>query len=106
MELPIPEEPLNLKRRVLDLRSRLGPNVGIDWDNSALWFGNPIPSYLWKYWKSELRSRGFTWQKFLKLMKLMNRDALLWVNDKISWEEFVKRVIETIESPLGELLRN
>ena len=101
MWLSIPEEPLDLKRRILHLKQR----SGIGWDKFALWFGNPLPSYLWRHWKSELRSRGFTWQKFLKLMRFVNRDALLWVNDKITWEEFIKRVVETIEGPLGELVR-
>ncbi len=103
-KLEIPPEPKKIQESILALRSRLSPSSGIDWDSLAVWAGNRIPQYLWAKWKMKLREEGFTWQRFLKLMKYRTADAILWANGRISWEDFVNKVLESIRGPLGKAL--
>jgi len=100
-----PPEPEKIKKEILELRSHLGEGEGIDWDSLAAWAGNRIPSYLWteSRWKNVLGKRGFTWQRFLKLMKYHTRDMALWMTGRISWEEFVQKLIEDIKSELQKV---
>lgn len=101
----IPKEPAEIKKQILELRVRLGSNNEIDWNSLAVWYGNSIPQYLWSTWKGELKRKGFTWQKFLKLLKYRTDDAFLWVAGKISWADFTKKVLESLEGPLGDIVR-
>lgn len=104
-QLPVPPEPLDAKERILAVRARLGPGRDVDWDPLAVWFGNRIPSYLWRRWKAELTKEGFTWQRFLRLMKYRTDDLILWANGTLPWESFVRRVIDSLEGPLGEVVK-
>lgn len=103
-KLKIPEESREIKKFIIAVRSQLGENTTINWDSMAVWAGNRIPQYLWKSWRNELSRKGFTWQKFLRLMKYRTDDAILWAYDRISWTEFVESVIKSIEGPLGRAL--
>jgi hypothetical protein len=103
-KLEIPPEPKKIQESILALRSRLSPSSGIDWDSLAVWAGNRIPQYLWAKWKMKLREEGFTWQRFLQLMKYRTADAILWANGRISWEDFVNKVLASIRGPLGKAL--
>lgn len=105
MGINIPKEPLEIKKQVLELRNRMGPGTEIDYNSLAVWYGNRVPQYLWSVWKSELTKKGFTWQKFLRLLKYRTDDAFLWVAGRMPWKAFVKKVIESIEGPLGEMIR-
>jgi hypothetical protein len=104
-DLKAPQEPVEVRRQILEARTRLGPSADIDWDSMAVWLGNRVPSYLWKHWKGELEERGFTWQRFLKVMKYRTDDALLWAEGRTPWEAFVGKVVESLEGPLGEMAR-
>jgi hypothetical protein len=103
-ELKAPPEPAEVYEFIKRVRSLMGPSGSIDWDPLAVWAGSSIQKYLWSFWKGELKNKGFTWQEFLKLMKYRTDDAILWFYGKISWEEFVKRVIASIEGPLGRAI--
>jgi len=105
MGLNPPKEPIEIKKQILELRSRLGSDNEIDWNSLAVWYGNRIPQYLWGAWKGELGKKGFTWQKFLKLLRYRTDDAFLWVAGKMSWGDFMKEVLESLEGPLGEMVR-
>jgi len=105
MGLDIPKEPLEIRKQILELRGRMGPGGGIDYNSLAIWYGNRVPQYLWNIWKSELTKKGFTWQKFLRLLKYRTDDAFLWVAGKMSWKEFVEKVMESLEGPLGEMIK-
>ncbi|RLG73191.1 MAG: hypothetical protein DRO11_00375 [Methanobacteriota archaeon] len=104
MVMVVPEEPERLREEIreLMLRWRTEESADIDWDNLALWYGNKIPKYFWDNWKTELKKRGFTWQKFLKLMRYRTTDAMMWVLGDKRWKEFVKTVREDVEGPLGK----
>lgn len=105
MALADPAEPIDLKARIIKIKTTYGPGSRIDWESTAVWMGNSLPKHLWEVWKSELEQNGFTWQKFLKLMKYHTEDIILWANDKASWKEFVKKVCVSLEGPLGEMIR-
>jgi len=96
-------EPVEIKKQILELRSRMGPEEDIDWDSLAVWYGNRIPGYLWTEcrWKTILGKRGFTWQRFLKLMRRHTTDMVSWVRGRISWEEFVHRLEDSVKGSLG-----
>lgn len=104
MDIEIPEEPVGVKKDILDLRETLGSDKRIDWDSLSVWYGNKIPQYLWNSWKSELKKEGYNWQKFLKLMKYRTDDTILWVSGSISWEDFMNRVVDSIEGDVGEIV--
>lgn len=106
-ELSTPPEPIQIKKQILEVKASLGEGGGIDWDSLAVWYGNRIPRYLWSEcgWKSVLSGVGFTWQRFLKLMKYHTTDMVLWVGGGISWEEFMQKLRESVEGPLGQMVR-
>lgn len=104
MGIDPPEEPVEIKKQILELRGSLGSNNKIDW-KLAVWYGNRIPQYLWGAWKEELAKKGFTWQKFLKLLRYRTDDAFLWVAGEMSWRDFMKKVLESLEGPLGEMIK-
>ena len=103
-ELKIPEDSKEVKKFIQAVRLQLGESSTINWDSLAVWAGNRIPQYLWSQWRTDLKKRGFTWQKFLRLMKYRTDDAILWTYNRISWTDFVKKVIESIECELGKAL--
>ena len=98
MGLPIPDEPEDVKSFIRDVRSRLGPEKNIDWDNLAVWAFNRLPKYLWSVWKEDLKAHGVTWQKFLKILRFHTLDMVDWaLYDKLEWQDLIKRILSTIE---------
>jgi DNA (cytosine-5)-methyltransferase 1 len=86
-------------REALAVRARLGTGDDIDWDSLAVWSFNRLPKYLWLCWKDELKERGITWQRFLRILRLKTADIIAWgLKDSISWEELVKRLEDAINS--------
>lgn len=100
-------EPEVLKKRLKALNMELrGTGVaGVDWDSLAAWYGNKLPSHLWNAWKDELRTKGFNWQKFLKLMSYNKKEMVLWATGELSWKDFVKAMRDSINGSIGELIR-
>jgi len=102
MSLPLPPEPEDVKAFIKEVRSRFSEagasGDDIDWDSLAVWYLNKLPSYLWKYWKECLEKRGYSWQRFLKVIKLHTNDAIRWaINEGVAWEDFVRNVMATLE---------
>ena len=66
MRLIIPPEPKILKKQLKDQKR----NFGLKLDSFTLWFGNKLPSYLWKDggWAKVLKAEGYNWQSFLKIL--------------------------------------
>lgn len=75
---------------------------GVKWDSLDVWYGNQLPKYLWGEWKGILKPRGFTWQKFLRLLKHRTDAILLWYKGIYPWERFIQETINLIEGPLGK----
>jgi len=104
--LPLLEEPKDVKERVRVLISQSkGSGESMDRIPLFVWYGNLVPKYLWSAWKILLEKKGFTWQKFLRLMKFRTDDTLLWVENKISWEEFLARIESSAIGRLGEVVK-
>ena len=103
MGLNMPPEPVEIKNFIKGVRKRIeemeGPQVFDDWMNStAVWYGNRLPSYLWNMWRDKLVSLGYSWQSFLKVLRRHTEDLILWaLYDKISWEQLVYKIIDSIE---------
>ncbi len=95
----LPEEPKDVKELIKYVRNRLGGEGNIDYDSLSVWAFNRLPKYLWECWGAELRRRGVTWQKFLKIMKLHTSDIVAWaLYDQLEWSEVVRRIERTIET--------
>ena len=98
------KEPKNLKNALTALREDLDNKVKIKWDSTTVWAGNKIQKYIWENWRNDLLKRGFSWPKFLTLMKFNTDYAILWLYDKISWDDFLTKVRNSITGPLGNTL--
>jgi len=100
MSLSIPPEPLDLKRLMSDLMRKY---AGEDWDVEGLvaWVGNKLPAYLWTKcnWKGTLMREGWTWQSFLKFLSRRTDDIIKWINDELSWDQLISKILEDLESP-------
>jgi len=102
MGLPVPREPIEIKEFVKVVRRRLtvsGSSSDVDYDSLAVWSFNRLPKYLWEQWKTDLKSRGITWQKFLRILKLHTIDMIEWaLRDSLSWNELVKRIENSVNN--------
>ena len=102
MELFIPKEPAHVKEWISSVDQGLTKTPGTKWESLGVWYGNQLPKYLWEQWKDVLKPRGFTWQKFLKLLKHRTDAVLLWYKGMFTWDEFVNETIKLIDGPLGK----
>ncbi|HIE23484.1 MAG TPA: hypothetical protein EYP68_04570 [Candidatus Korarchaeota archaeon] len=101
--LQAPKEPHEIKDLIKSVRSKLGTNRNIKYDSFAVWSFNQLPKYLWKSWKEILRENKVSWQDFLAILKLHTKDMIDWaLHDRISWEELVSRITETIAQNFEE----
>jgi len=98
MKLSMPPEPIMLKTQSKEQKK------GREWDidSIVLWFGNRLPSYLWKDggWSKPLKAEGYSWQSFLKILSLHKREMIRWSRDAISWREFLLKLQDTIKDPV------
>lgn len=97
MDFFIPPEPIALKQQ-----SNEEVNRKWDIDTLTVWFGNKLPSYLWGEggWSKPLKSMGYNWQSFLKILSLHKKEMIKWSRNKISWKEFLLKIVETIKDPV------
>jgi len=103
MVLQAPKEPREIKDLIKSVRSRLGANRSIKYDSFAVWSFNQLPKYLWESWKDILKENKVSWQDFLAILKLHTKDMIDWaLYDRISWEELVSRITETIAQNFEE----
>lgn len=109
-KLKIPQEAEDLKNLLLCMwveigRVRLGNNISVSPESTDVWDSvNKLRQHLWDAWEEELSKKGFTRRKFFRLMKYRTDDLLLWAYDRIPWKEFMDRVIESIEGPMGKAI--
>ena len=102
MMLEIPKEPKHVKNWIESIERGSTKTPGIKWDRLYVWYGNQLPKYLWDEWKRDLKPRGFTWQKFLKLLRYRTDAVLLWYKGAYTWGQFIMETINLIEGPLGQ----
>jgi len=98
MRLIIPPEPANIKKQYIENKQGFGNKF----DSLIFWFGNKLPSYLWKEggWSKPLKKEGYNWQSFLKILSLHKKEMIKWSRNKISWKEFLLKIQETIKDPV------
>jgi len=103
LQLETPEEPAHIKKQIKEIREMLAREASIDrlsQDTLSVWIFNLLPKYLWDHWGPTLRKNGITWQKFLRLLKYDTKYIRLWAFDKISWEDLIKEVKNTINTEI------
>ena len=98
MKLIIPPEPTILKKHFIKQKR----NIELKLDTLTLWFGNKLPSYLWKEggWSKPLKAEGYNWQSFLKILSLHKKDMIRWSWNTLSWGDFLIRVQDTLRDPV------
>jgi hypothetical protein len=98
MKLTIPPEPMIFTKQTKEHKSKR------DWDFDSLtiWFGNKIPSYLWKEggWSKPLKEEGYSWQSFLKILSLHKKEMIQWSRNAISWKDLLNIIKDTIKDPV------
>ena len=101
MKLTIPPEPVLLKENSNNQNEKKW-----DMDSLALWFGNKLPSYLWKEggWSKPLKASGYNWQSFLKILSLHKKDMIRWSRNAISWRDLLLKIEETVKDPVFKKL--
>ena len=98
MKLKIPPEPKLLKNQFIKQKK----NIEMKIDSLTFWFGNKLPSYIWKEggWAKPLKAEGYSWQSFLKILSLHKKDMIKWSWNTLSWKDFLLRIQETIKDPV------
>jgi hypothetical protein len=98
MKLSIPPEPKILKKQFQEQKREFEEKI----DSLTLWFGNRLPSYLWKDggWSKNLKQEGYNWQGFLKILALHKKELIRWIGDSITWKEFLMHLQDSIKDPL------
>ncbi len=98
MKWVIPPEPDALKKQ-FEIQKK---EFSLKFDSLALWFGNKLPSYLWKEggWSNNLKEEGYNWQGFLKVLSLHKKELIRWSAGSITWKEFLTQLQDTITDPL------
>jgi len=98
MKLTIPPEPEMLKKQFMKQKEEIESKL----DSLTLWFGNRLPSYLWKDsgWSKPLKAEGYNWQSFLKIISLHKKEMIKWSKDTLSWRDLLQNIQETIMDPV------
>ena len=98
MKLSIPPEPDMLKKQFIRQKEEFESKI----DTLTLWFGNRLPSYLWKDggWSKPLKAEGYNWQSFLKIISLHKKEMIKWSKDTLSWKDFLHTIQDTIKDPV------
>ena len=98
MQLSIPPEPKIFKKQATEQKQSK------EWDIESifLWFGNKLPSYLWKDggWSKTLKAEGYNWQSFLKILSLHKKEMISWSRNALSWKEFLLKIQDTLKDPV------
>ncbi len=99
LALPQPPEPVDIKELIRNVKEGLSNGrEEIDRDAIAVWHMNRLPKYLWDSWGDHLKKIGITWQFFVKVLRYHTIDMILWaIANKLSWSEFLDRVVSTLE---------
>ena len=83
-------------------------DLELKFDSLSLWFGNKLPSYIWKNggWSKPLKDEGYNWQSFLKILSLHKKDMIRWSKNTISWKDLLLGIQDTIKDPIFKNLLN
>lgn len=102
MGLPHIDEPVDIKNRIKQLERVMCAGSNADCDKIVVWNNNELPRYLWNLWSVELRKQGYSWQRFIKVLKLVTGDIVLWaLKDTLTWDELIKKISSMLETYRG-----
>jgi len=98
MKLSIPPEPDMLKKQLIKHKEGFESKL----DSLSLWFGNRLPSYLWKDsgWSKPLKEEGYNWQSFLTIFSLHKKEMIKWSKNTLTWKDFMLTLQDTIKDPV------
>ena len=98
MKLNIPPEPKIIKRQLIEQKKGIEMKI----DSLTFWFGNKLPSYLWKDggWSKPLKKEGYNWQSFLKILSLHKKDMIKWSWNTLTWKDFLLKIQDTFKDPV------
>lgn len=98
MKFSIPPEPKILKKHLIEQKEEIESKL----DSLTIWFGNRLPSYLWKdgEWSKPLKDEGYNWQSFLKIFSLHKKEMIKWSRDTLTWKDFLLKIQDTIKDPV------
>ena len=98
MKLSIPPEPKLIKKQFIQQKK----NIEMKIDSLTFWFGNRLPSYIWKEggWEKPLKKEGYNWQSFLKVLSLHKKDMIKWSWNTLTWKEFLLKLEDTLKDPV------
>jgi hypothetical protein len=81
-DLPVPEEPVELRARVRALVER-APEEGAALIDGATWIAGP----LWERWGPLLEPAGMSRARFLQVVAGYRRELWLWVMGERTWAQ-------------------
>jgi len=102
MKLNIPKEPKDVKDWIRTVEAHLEKSLDVNWENMNVWYGNKLSKYLWEHWGEQLKSQGYTWQIFLRVLKHRTDAVLLWNRGKMKWDDLAQEFINLVEGPFGK----
>lgn len=96
--LPTPREPEELKEYLKKQRDNMDVEDDVERDSLAVWYMNRFPSYLWSCWREPLTSWGYTWQRFVRVLRYATNDIVSWaIYDEIGWDELISRIVKLLK---------
>ncbi|MFB6134680.1 MAG: hypothetical protein ABEJ55_06810 [Halanaeroarchaeum sp.] len=112
VDLPVPEEPTDLKavvaRNVED--SSVEFEEDVDWRlphaeeaPGRILLGTEIQAYLWRAWEDDLRDRGLSFLEFRNVLTHAAAAMNRWATGDGSWTSVVMKVEETL-AEMGDVL--
>jgi hypothetical protein len=92
-------EPLDVKEIILRTRDIFRGILTDPFRINRLsaWSINVFPKYLWRYWGDELRRNRYTWQRFLKALRLRTYGIAEWTLGRISWSRLIGEIVKVLE---------
>ena len=102
MILTVPPEPVHLRNWLLSLKRSAYSDPSVNGDSSVLWAGNKLPKYLWDHWKDDLKPLGFTWQKFMRILRHRADVGIMWYQGTLPWADFVQKTASLLSGPIGK----
>jgi hypothetical protein len=99
MELSPIGEPMQIKSKIKQMSMVMCSSNDADCHKVVVRSNNELVKYLWDAWSEKLRMHEYSWQKFLKILKLMTGDIILWaIKDVITWNELLGRISSILKA--------
>ena len=71
---------------------------------SQFWLGNEKPSLIWGEIGDILKRKGFTWPSYLRLLRMMKREVVLYEMGEKSHSILLGEVSNAASGPLGKYI--